>query len=419
VALAAIAPAAPAGAGTTSKPYAVHMTQTAMVGGQTIVGFSFTLTDETTTQRLGSADITPPSTPAPGFTVSAASIVGGAGSAAVVGNVVELRSLPVAPGQSATVTFSVTAPCAAGVGTWGVVAKQSNDFSGPPGNDLSFDAANSSGLMTTVTGSCHLGFVNEPTDTTINTTITTQPFNTPPGNPIEVEVLDGGNNVVTSSTAPITVQIDPNSPQPGANAVLSGTLTQIASLGVASFGDLSINVHGVYDLLATSPGLTSATSTVPPGFAIWDQGANCQISCSGSVAIPKVQTSQATAPSNQGFLLLTVGQNPLPLQCANDGFHHAPDGSTVSSFGFVNNGTTVVGTLVIDINKIQVQAAGPNNGVASYAVCAQGFGNIIDPVPSCKANGGQAPCVQSATKTNAGDILETITTTFPDPGSYW
>jgi hypothetical protein len=421
IVVAAITPAVPASASTTSKPYAFNMTPTTVAGGQT-TAFSATFTNETGTQQLGSANITPPSTPAPGFTVAAASIVGGAGTAAVVGNVVQLRGLnlsPTAPNNSVTVTFSVTAPCAGGVGTWAVEAKQSNNFSGPPGNNLSFDSPNSSGLMTTVNGSCHLAFVTEPTDTTINTAITTQPFNAA-GGAIQVAVEDGNNNVVTSSTAPIALQIGPDSPEPAPNAALTGGGPQNASSGVAAFNDLTINTHGIYDLQATSPGLASATSTVPPGFEIWDQAANCQVSCSGSVAIPKVETSQGTAPSNKGFLLLTLGQDQEPALCANDGFHHAPDGSSVSSFGFDNNGMMTVGTLVVDINKSQVQSNGPNNGAASYQVCFQdGLGNVFDPLPTCKANPGQVPCLQSVTKTQAGDVIETITTTFPDTVHFW
>jgi hypothetical protein len=427
--LAAIAPAAPASAATTSKPYLVHMTPTMVAGGQTTV-FSAMFVNNTGTQQLGSANITPPSTPA-GFTVSAASVSGCVGCANVVGNVVQLRGLnlsPVAPNNSVTVTFSVTAPCASGIGTWAVEAKQSNNFSGPPGNDLSFDSADSTGLTTTVNGSCQLVFGTVPTDTTINTTITTQPFNAG-GGPIQVDVEDGNGNLVTTSTAPITVQIAATSPQlPPANSnpplQLSGTVTRNASGGVAAFNDLSINLHGVYELLATSPGLDSTNATSPPppnGFEIWDQAAACgQAGCNGSVSTPKVQSVNGTAPSNTGFMLLTLGQDLEPAQCASDGFHHAPEGSTVSSFGFVNNGTTTVGTLVIDINKSQVQANGPNNGAASYQVCEQdGAGNIVDPVPSCKAPGGNPDCVQSVTKTQAGDVLETLTTTFPDNVHYW
>ena len=77
-----------------------------------------------------------------------------------------------------------------------------------------------------------------------------------------VSVLDTYNNVVTSSTASITLALAAGFP---VGAVLSGTATRAAVAGVATFNDLSLNKSGGYTLTATSSSLTDATSA---GFSI-------------------------------------------------------------------------------------------------------------------------------------------------------
>ena len=75
---------------------------------------------------------------------------------------------------------------------------------------------------------------------------------------VVVTVQDAGGNTVTSSAATVTVAIGTN---PG-GGTLSGTVSQAASSGVATFSDLSINKTGTgYTLVASSTGLTSATSS--------------------------------------------------------------------------------------------------------------------------------------------------------------
>jgi len=88
-----------------------------------------------------------------------------------------------------------------------------------------------------------------------------QPTSTPAGLTISpavtVRVLDAANALVTTSTAPVTLAFG-NNP---AGGTLSGTLTLNAVNGVATFSDLSVAKAGSgYNLRATSPGLTSATS---------------------------------------------------------------------------------------------------------------------------------------------------------------
>jgi hypothetical protein len=103
-----------------------------------------------------------------------------------------------------------------------------------------------------------LAFMVQPTDASAGGTIT--PL-------VDVAVLDAVGNTVTTFTGNVTVAI-------GANPVggtLTGTTTEVAVAGVATFSDLSINKVGSgYSLFATATGLTSATSAlfdITPGVA--------------------------------------------------------------------------------------------------------------------------------------------------------
>jgi uncharacterized repeat protein (TIGR03806 family) len=74
---------------------------------------------------------------------------------------------------------------------------------------------------------------------------------------VQVAVRDAAGNTVTSSSATVTLALGAN---PG-GATLSGTLAVAAVNGVATFSNLSLNNAGAgYTLVATSSGLTSATS---------------------------------------------------------------------------------------------------------------------------------------------------------------
>ncbi|MBF6604784.1 MAG: hypothetical protein IVW53_04290 [Chloroflexi bacterium] len=114
-----------------------------------------------------------------------------------------------------------------------------------------------SGVLTTAT-SAGFTIVGTPTHLAFGT----QPSNTSANAPISpvvtVQILDANNQVVTNSTASVTLAIATN---PGGGA-LSGTNPVSAVNGIATFGSLSINNPGVgYTLQATSGSLTLATST--------------------------------------------------------------------------------------------------------------------------------------------------------------
>jgi uncharacterized repeat protein (TIGR03803 family) len=117
---------------------------------------------------------------------------------------------------------------------------------------------------------------------------TTQPSNTPQTEPIspavKVSIEDQTDTVVTSLSDSITVAIhhDTN------GATLSGTTTEAASSGVATFSNLSIDKQGTYTLSANDPGVFGA------------------ISGSFTIGLPAWLSSGSTASWNYATQTLTV-----------------------------------------------------------------------------------------------------------------
>ena len=106
--------------------------------------FSFAVTNEASTQQLGSVQITAPAN----FVITGAS-VSLPGTASFTSGSALFLNLSLAPSQTTTLTVSATASCSGAAYQWGIKAKQSNDFNGLPGNQFQLDPA-SVGL----TGSC-------------------------------------------------------------------------------------------------------------------------------------------------------------------------------------------------------------------------------------------------------------------------
>ena len=155
--------ASPAGAAT--KPYSVVISPNTVPAGVS-VPFHATITNRTTSQTLGSANLTVPA----GLSITTVSV--GTGTATLSGNVVQLRNLGVAPGKSVIATVVATVPsgnpCAPAGFSWAVAAKQSNDFNGT-GNDFGPLAPDSSlttsatcdGAATRCTAASCLGTLND------------------------------------------------------------------------------------------------------------------------------------------------------------------------------------------------------------------------------------------------------------------
>jgi hypothetical protein len=133
---------APASAAT--KPFSMVVTPASVPVGPAT--FTVTLTNLTSPQQLGSANITVPSA----FTGVSVADPAAQATATTNGNIVQLRDAAVDPGGSIVLSVTANVPSLCGATyTWSVVAKQANDFNGPPGNDLTLDPSKSS-LTTSV-----------------------------------------------------------------------------------------------------------------------------------------------------------------------------------------------------------------------------------------------------------------------------
>jgi hypothetical protein len=376
-------------------------------GGVAGVNQAFTVkvTNEATTQTLGSMQVTAPS----GYVVTGAS----GGTASHTSGSAVFLYLGLSPGQSAVLTVDATAPCGGGTSAWGMDAKQSNQFNGS-GNDFQIDPA--SLLSVTASGSCKLAFVNEPNGTAVNSPIATQVGSA--GSPVSVEVLDGAGHLVATSTAAVTVAIGSN---PG-SGTLSGTATVAAGAGVASFPGLSINQTGTaYTLVATSPGITSATSS---DFNIWGVLRGCSgVPCSGSSST-KSTTGTVTTSSASSGEFLGVGLGGVSFSC---GLSYQPLSDPLSFDVLSVSGvadSSALFTNSLEISKSLVQSSG-HPGASSWQICygsqqpftamhaTAGTVNIggvtyyTGLLPDCTSS-QPAPCVEARNKDNAGNVIVTF-----------
>jgi alpha-tubulin suppressor-like RCC1 family protein len=152
-----------------------------------------------------------------------------------------------------------------------------------------------------------LAFTVQPTNATARAAISPA---------VRVTVQDADGNTVTNATTSITLAI-------GANAgggVLSGTTTADAVNGVVTFSHLSIDKLGTgYTLMATSTGLTAATSAtfdVTPGpaaqlsFAVQPTGATAGTAISPAVTVTVQDAGGNTVTSATTSITVAIGTNP-------------------------------------------------------------------------------------------------------------
>lgn len=281
---------------------------TSMPAGST-VGVSLTIYNDSSNQAIGSADLTAPA----GFSFDLSGVAPswlGAGSTSTV---LELRNLNIAPGGNGTYQFSVTTGCSGG--TWGLEVKQSNDFSGPPGND--FGANATTGLTTDITGGCNLAWKVEPQSTNTGSLITGTAFDTT-GPYVAVAAVPAGCTTVDSgSCAPLT-------------SVNGVTVTLTQHLGTTVSG-------------GTDGGFTGTTATLNDGVATFNN----------------------LTGANPGYGYTLVANGP-----AGSGFNQSPDSNPFelgSGEACTTSGCPSF-TTTLDKNGTNVQASGQGSDFGFLAV---------------------------------------------------
>jgi len=225
-----------------------------------------------------------------------------------------------------------------------------------------------------------LVFAQQPTDSTGGAQITPS---------VQVAVVDANNNVVTTSTAAITLALGAN---PGSGSLL-GTLTENAVNGVATFSDpLAVNTIGSgYTLVASADGLGSATSNT---FDITEGGP-------ASLAF-----TQQPANTAAGATLAPV---VISLEDLGGNVRTDDSSSTVTVFIATNpSGGTLSGTLT--------QTA--INGLVTFpdlSIDLAGSGYVLGAVSD--ASSDYAPQQSSPFNITGANVYSAVFTTQPQSGS--
>ena len=194
-------------------------------------------------------------------------------------------------------------------------------------------AADSSLFNITAGGADRLAFVQQPTDTVAGVSISPA---------VAVRIEDALGNLVLDNGTPITLAIGNN---PG-GGTLAGTLSQNTVSGVATFGDLSINLIGTgYTLAASAPSLTGATSAP---FNITAAAANRLAFVqqpTDTVAGDPISPSVTVGIEDQFGNPVTTTGTPITLAIGNN-----PGGGTLSGTLTQNtvNGVSTFADLSID-----------------------------------------------------------------------
>ncbi|MEX0990102.1 MAG: hypothetical protein WD206_07385 [Actinomycetota bacterium] len=247
----------------------------------------------------------------------------------------------------------------------------------------------------------HLAFSQQPSRTEVDTTISPA---------VTVLVFDEFGNLAAGSATPVSLAIGPNPPDAG---TLSGGGPVAANGGVATFEDLSIDLSGVdYTLVATSPGLGSATSDA---FEISDVLEDCaqQGGCTGTVS-DATTSATVTVPDYEG-IDGQDGRLSLTLDPQNDAdCAQATSASGSAIWVDPPAGESFTAPVRIDLEIEKSEA--PGTGVANFVFCKDdGPGTPSERLPDCRKQHPSPPCVLKRSRSGVGDLLATILIQPLDP----
>lgn len=347
-----------------TKPFSVSFSEDDAAAGVTSPAFTVTITNETGNQMLGAAEVTVPD----GFIVSVPTVDRGK-ILDPLANPLLLRNLAVPPTKSVKLQLSLRRPCLEDtdgmpdVYTWGVTAKQSNDYSGT-GNDLT--APPDSELTNTVSGQCALEFKlgGAPARTEKDQPIRADGFQPESPNLVSVEALDGNGGRLDWFTGSIAMELGGSSTPEKLVQPPGGVL---AVAGIAGFANLSITDAGTYTLRASSDGFTATESAA---FPIVDEVTACGIAeCVTSIGSAGALTATSitvAAGEDPGFLSLSknVGLDP---HC--DGYK-PPVERTWYEFELIPQASETIArekTIVLNYTKAQMRTV--KGGQSSLEVC--------------------------------------------------
>ena len=443
-------------AATEVKPYRAVLSPA--IAGSSSQDLTLTLYNDAGTQQLGSADLYVPS----GVTISNvaanAKYVNGAitfGGVTYAGTI-QLRNLAIPAGTSktpATPLFTASAGCSGGTMTWGIRAKQSNNFSGSPGNDFKLNTTTGSPLtsLTTTfpTDACELRFETQPQDAEEGWRITgTQDFGAqlspPDSTSPQVALVDPATSLpIASFTGTISVALSGGDP----TATLSGTKSRAAVAGVATFDNLSVDKAETYTLVASTSGaanVSSADFEIVTQFCPEDVDCSTSTTGNGGLSSKTITMNEFNAGGDTDTGVLTnrfitdpgwtatEGAGPGTLDCSYlDGTTYIEFTDFYSEYEYSNDERT--GTIETFVKKKLFNELA-NNGASKLEVCFQAKlpfmledGTTESPatdgepgwfgpglLPTCnKVDASVYPCIFQQNKVNGDAIVKASV-----PGPY-
>jgi hypothetical protein len=264
-------------------------------------------------------------------------VSGTASQGSVVGNQLVVTGLSVAPAGSATVTFDVKTGCKSG--DWGWTIVEALDSQG-----RTYNTSATSDLSTNVNGNCTLTVTNEPENALRNALITGSAFSNPTNTGsftdfVTVELRNGLDEKVPYF--PVTVSFDLIAPPGIPSSVLSVT-PELTDAGVATF-DSGLSISMLNEPQFTSYKLTPKTVGTYPGlsgdesagFDIWEtvcSGSGCAATLRGGTPRGGQDVYQTTA--NTVLSASTLPASALAISCpgqkvifSNSVFVHETSGS--------------------------------------------------------------------------------------------
>jgi hypothetical protein len=177
---------------------------------------------------------------------------------------------------------------------------------------------------------------------------------------VQVQLLDGSGNVITSSNASVTITLTGGT----SGASLTGTATANAVNGVATFSNLSIKRKGTaYHLVASGGGV---------------QGTSAAFDISAAAA-----TSIAKLAGDAQTVIAGTTLQPAPSVQLTDAFGNGVNGATVTFTPASGSGSVAAGSVVTDANGIAtvgswtVGAMGPNTLTATAGALSATFSATV------------------------------------------
>jgi hypothetical protein len=244
-----------------------------------------------------------------------------------------------------------------------------------------------------------LGFGTQPVGTTAGLVLA----------PVTVQVLDNQNRIVTDSTAPITIALS-------SGGTLFGTTITNAVAGVATFSTLRVIPAGSYTLTATSPGLTSTTSS---SFAITGAGTVCTSSNGCGVNDPN-----GNEPTKNNSTTGTISVPTCPGAGANTDFlsydesaaNFCEGGCLGAAVFFASDCTT--GDPWLIIYRLDKSVLRTDKGAVHVVMYLEDPNGTVSVIPDCIKQGTLDPgpvCVSRQYKNGQGDSVTEILKAPGDP----